>query len=77
MPIPQDDIDKAEEAAEENGRTLYEELEEQGYTAGEIRDQFLDPYDYDQDLENFLNERDSSCSNDELGLDEDGNREDS
>ena len=73
----EDEIQQAQERADKNGTTLYEEVEADGYTPGEIRDAFQDEHGADPELDAFLNERDSSCTNAELGLDEEGHKDDS
>lgn len=59
---------------DEDGRVDWAEVEEElGRDAVEAE---LDPFDPDPALEAYLDETDTSCSNEELGLDEHGNRED-
>jgi hypothetical protein len=74
--IDSKDIDEAEHRAEANGTSRYEELEEMGYSTDAIREQFLDMYTQDEDLDAFLSERDQSCTNEELGRNEKGEPED-
>lgn len=59
-----------------NGTNKYEELENLGWSAPEIRQEFLDMYRDDPELEDFLNERDMSCTNAEIGLNAYGTRDD-
>ncbi len=76
MAGPRDDVEQAEATAEEEGTSVYEELENLGWTQGEIRDEFQDMYRDDPELNSFLAERDMSCTNEELGMNEDGTFED-
>jgi hypothetical protein len=62
------------ESSDDHDETNYAELEEmhgRAYVRG-----MLDPYDPDPKLVAHLNETDTSCSNEDLGRDEDGNRDD-
>ncbi len=58
------------------GINPYSVLEDEGYTSNEIKESFYDPYNEDKDLNNFLDEGDSSPSNEGLGLNSEGFRDD-
>jgi hypothetical protein len=49
----EEEIEKARERAEQNETTLYDELENDGYTTGQIKEAFQDYIDSDPDLRAF------------------------
>lgn len=61
---------------EQDGGSVYDALESLGWTEGEIRDEFQDTYRDDPELDTYLAARDMSCTNEELGMNDDGTLED-
>jgi hypothetical protein len=70
------DIETAQERATENGTNLYEEMENAGYTRDEIIEEEADPYSENSALSEYLGATDTSLTNEEAGLDENGEPDD-
>ncbi|WP_437923282.1 hypothetical protein WMF37_30155 [Sorangium sp. So ce291] len=75
-PDGESDEEEAARIAEEEGENRYMVLADRfGWSRGEIRDRFLDPYNADAELLELLNDE-VGCSNEELGLASSGEPED-
>ncbi len=71
------DVDVADYIAGEEGVNRYDVLVEKlGWSTEQVLETFGDMYSEDSELDNFRGEWNSCCTNEELGLDEDGQRED-
>lgn len=72
----ENDEEEAARIAEEEGENYYIVLADRfGWSRDQIRDKYLDPSHPDPDLLEFLNDA-VGCSNEELGLEPDGEFED-